>query len=84
MNKVIYEYVRIIIFKLKKESNNEVEGYAFRSIAVSDVDGLIVAARSNGQCCIFDYSPGKELQYLSSFEAHKNYLIKCVFNPEKK
>ena len=85
MNKIIYEYVILFHNKLTiQESNNEIEGFAFRSIAVSDVDGLIIAGRSSGQCCIFDYSLGKELKLLSTFEAHKSYLIKCIFNPEKK
>jgi len=44
---------------------------------------FLVCAKSSGMCCIFDLKQGNELKLLSSFEAHKNYITKCVLNPEK-
>lgn len=60
------------------------EGMAFRSITLSDSDGFLVGAKSSGMCCVFDYTPGKELKLLSSYEAHKQYITKCVLSPENK
>ncbi len=64
--------------------NNECEGMAFRSVAVSDSEGFIVGAKSSGQCCVFDYGKEKELKLLNTFEAHKAYITKCVLSPEHK
>ncbi len=61
----------------------EEEGYAFRSIAVSE-EGFLVAAKSNGSCLVFDYAPEKPLSLISQFEAHKTYITKCVLSPEQK
>lgn len=63
-------------------ANVNEEGIAFRSIAVSEQEGFIIGAKSNGQCCVFDYNPGGDIYFLSSFEAHKNYITKCVLSPE--
>jgi G protein beta subunit-like protein len=65
-------------------SSDEEEGNAIRSIAVSENEGFLVAARSNGFCSVFDYSYSEDLKPLSSFEAHKNYITKCVLSPEHK
>jgi G protein beta subunit-like protein len=60
------------------------EGYGIRSISVSDTEKFLVAAKSNGTCLIFDYSPDKDLKLVTSFEAHKTYITKCLLNPEQK
>lgn len=65
-------------------SNTDEDGFAFRSISVSDTEGFLVGAKSSGVCCIFDYSYGSDLKFLSQFEAHKNYITKCVISPEHK
>ena len=65
-------------------SNMEEEGFAFRSIAVSDSEGFLIGAKSSGLCCVFDYGHEKDLNILSSFEAHKTYITKCVLSPEDK
>jgi G protein beta subunit-like protein len=63
-------------------SNVNEEGLAFRSIALAEDEGFLIGAKSNGTCCIFDYNANKDIEYLSSFEAHKNYITKCVLSPE--
>lgn len=65
-------------------SNPDEEGLAFRSIAVSDTEGFLVGAKSSGVCCVFNYSYESELKLLTSFEAHKTYITKCVLSPEHK
>jgi WD40 repeat protein len=65
-------------------SNMDEEGFAFRSVAVSDAEQFLVGARSSGTCCVFDYGHDRDIKYLSSFEAHKNYITKCVLSPEYK
>lgn len=65
-------------------SNMEEDGYAFRSISVSDSGEFIVGAKSSGVCCILDYGHERDLKLLSTFEAHKNYITKCVLSPEEK
>jgi hypothetical protein len=44
----------------------------------------IVGAKSNGMCYIFDYGYDRDLKLISSFDAHKNYIIKCILSPEYK
>lgn len=63
-------------------SNANEEGLAFRSIALAESEGFLIGAKSNGNCCVFDYAPTKDISFLSSFEAHKNYITKCVLSPE--
>ena len=63
-------------------SNVNEEGLAFRSIALAEDEGFLIGAKSNGNCCIFDYNANKDIEFLSSFEAHKNYITKCVLSPE--
>ncbi len=65
-------------------SNIEEEGFAFRSISVSDSEGFLIGAKSSGVCCVFDYGHDRDLKLLSSFEAHKTYITKCVLSPEDK
>ncbi len=65
-------------------SNMEEDGYGIRSISVSDSGGFLIAAKSSGQCCIFDYGYDRDLKLLSSFEAHKTYITKCILSPEDK
>ena len=66
-------------------SNIEEEGLAFRSISLAEKEGFLVGAKSNGNVCIFDYNNNNEGQNLSKpkvFEAHKNYITKCLLSPE--
>ena len=63
-------------------SNVNEDGLAFRSIALAESEGFLIGAKSNGKCCIFDYNASKDIEFLSEFEAHKNYITKCVLSPE--
>jgi G protein beta subunit-like protein len=63
-------------------SNVNEEGLAFRSIALAENEGFLIGAKSNGNCCIFDYNNNKDIEFLSSFNAHNNYITKCVLSPE--
>ena len=54
----------------------------FRSIALAENEGFLIGAKSNGTCCVFDYSATKDIEFLNKFEAHKNYITKCVLSPE--
>jgi hypothetical protein len=62
----------------------EEEGYGFRSIAVSEAEQFLIAAKSNGSCLVFDYAPDRPLSLITQFEAHKTYVTKCVLSPEQK
>ena len=67
-----------------KSDINE-EGLAFRSISLAENQGFLVGAKSNGKVCVFDYNNGENgqiLNLLETFEAHKNYITKCLLSPE--
>ena len=66
-------------------SNIEEEGLAFRSISLAENEGFLVGAKSNGSVCIFDYNNNNEGQNLSKpkvFQAHNNYITKCLLSPK--
>lgn len=65
-------------------SNVNEDGLAFRSIALSESDGILIGSKSNGKCCIFDYNSASDLKNMSEFDAHKTYITKCVLSPENK
>ena len=73
--------------EVRTEYNSDIEeeGLAFRSISLAEKEGFLVGAKSNGKVCIFDYNNNNEGQNLSKpkvFEAHKNYITKCLLSPE--
>ncbi len=73
--------------EVRTEYNSDIEeeGLAFRSISLAENEGFLVGAKSNGKVCIFDYNNNNEGQNLSKpkvFEAHKNYITKCLLSPE--
>ena len=73
--------------EVRTEYNSDIEeeGLAFRSISLAENKGFLVGAKSNGKVCIFDYNNNNEGQNLSKpkvFEAHKNYITKCLLSPE--
>ena len=68
-------------------SNIEEKGLAFRSISLAENenDKFLIGAKSNGNVFVFDYNNNNEGQNLSKpkvFEAHKNYITKCLLSPE--
>ena len=73
----------LIKFLIKiKNSKDDEEGSAFRSISVCEKEGFIVGAKSNGLCYVFDYGYDRDLELVSTFEAHKTYITKCLLSPE--
>ena len=73
--------------EVRTEYNSDIEeeGLAFRSISLAENEGFLIGAKSNGKVCIFDYNNNNEGQNLSKpkvFEAHKNYITKCLLSPE--
>ena len=72
--------------EVRTEYNSDIEeeGLAFRSISLAENEGFLVGAKSNGKVCIFDYNnnEGQNLSKPKVFEAHKNYITKCLLSPE--
>ena len=73
--------------EVRTEYNSDIkeEGLAFRSISLAENEGFLVGAKSNGNVCVFDYNKNNNGQNLSEpkiFEAHKNYITKCLLSPE--
>ena len=72
--------------EVRTEYNSDIEeeGLAFRSISLAEKEGFLVGAKSNGKVCIFDYNnnEGQNLSKPKVFEAHKNYITKCLLSPE--
>ena len=74
--------------EVRTEYNSDIEeeGLAFRSISLAENKGFLVGAKSNGKVCIFDYNnnnnEGQNLSKPKVFEAHKNYITKCLLSPE--
>ena len=77
----------IVKGEVRTEYNSDIkeEGLAFRSISLAENEGFLVGAKSNGNVCVFDYNNKNSGQILSDpkvFEAHKNYITKCLLSPE--
>ena len=73
--------------EVRTEYNSDIkeEGLAFRSISLVENEGFLVGEKSNGNVCVFDYnnnSLGQNLGEPKIFEAHKNYITKCLLSPE--
>ena len=78
----------IVKGEVRTEYNSDIkeEGLAFRSISFAEEEGFLVGAKSNGTVCVFDYNNklGQILTKPKTFEAHKNYITKCLISPKKK